>query len=107
MEVLPLTFEEYLEFKDVQIARRDHHLLDSYFENYVYLRLRPWQSVAYVLADGHELDFLTEDGTLIEAKYNADLSGGQKDAFDAFNAERKFVLSSVAATKEIASFWES
>lgn len=78
----------------------------SYFENYVYLRLRPWQSVSYVLENDNELDFLTEDGTLIEAKYNADLFGRQKEAFERFDARRKFVLRNIADTKDIDAFWE-
>ena len=35
LEVQPLGFSEYLEFRQIRIARRDRRLLDSYFREYV------------------------------------------------------------------------
>ncbi len=35
LEVLPLDFNEYLWFKGIKLARRDSHLLDGYFEEYL------------------------------------------------------------------------
>ena len=35
LEIQPLSFSEYLEFKDIHIARRDRRLLDSYFGDYI------------------------------------------------------------------------
>jgi uncharacterized protein len=35
LEVLPLDFEEYLVFKDVQISAKDDHLRESYFMEYL------------------------------------------------------------------------
>lgn len=79
----------------------------SYFENYVYLQLRRYQEVYYVRSGEQELDFLTSDKTLIEAKYNAELEGKQKDAFDGFPAKRKHVLKSVRDIDVIDSIWET
>lgn len=35
LEVLPLNFEEFLQFKNVTILKRDAHLTESYFEEYL------------------------------------------------------------------------
>ena len=35
VEIDPLNFEEYLEFKNIQVAPSDHHLLDTYFLEYM------------------------------------------------------------------------
>jgi uncharacterized protein len=78
----------------------------GYFENYVYLRIRAYRSVSYVLTDRNELDFLTDDGTLIEAKYNATLEGTQKEAFDRFPASRKAVIQSVRDLPAIERLWD-
>ena len=35
IEILPLNFREYLNFKQIKIARGDSHLIDKYFEDYL------------------------------------------------------------------------
>lgn len=35
IEMLPLDFEEFLQFKDIRIKKSDKHLLESYFEQYM------------------------------------------------------------------------
>jgi predicted AAA+ superfamily ATPase len=35
IEILPLNFREYLDFKKIKIARSDSHLIDKYFEAYL------------------------------------------------------------------------
>ena len=79
----------------------------SYFENYVYLRLRKHQEVHYVRHGDYELDFLTEDKTLIEVKYNAELSGEQQIAFDSFPATRKRIVGSLRDAQLIDGLWET
>ena len=79
----------------------------SYFENYVYLRIRAHQPVSYVRNGTNELDFITGDGTLIEAKYNSELEGSQKEVFDSYPAKRKRVISSVRETAQIDDMWET
>ncbi|MFP4406958.1 MAG: ATP-binding protein [Spirochaetaceae bacterium] len=79
----------------------------SYFENYIYLRLRQHQRVHYVRHGEQELDFLTEDNTLIEAKYNSELAGAQLKAFEEFPATRKQVIGSVRDTQSINELWET
>ncbi len=79
----------------------------SYFENYIYLRLRQHQEVHYVRLGENELDFFTEDKTLIEVKYNAELHGAQQKAFETFPAQRKQIIGSVREAQLIDEFWES
>ncbi len=79
----------------------------GYFENYIYLRLRQHQRVHYVRHGEQELDFLTEDNTLIEAKYNSELVGAQLKAFKEFPATRKQVIGSVRDTQGINELWET
>ena len=93
-----------LAIKHLFIGERD---FGSYFENYIYLRLRRYQEVYYVLTDGIELDFLTEDGTLIESKYNIQLEGKQLAAFQAYAARRKKVIDNVPALSVIDELWEA
>jgi hypothetical protein len=35
IEILPLNFREYLDFKKIKIAKSDNHLIDKYFEAYL------------------------------------------------------------------------
>ena len=79
----------------------------SYFENYVYLRLRPHQAVFYFYVNGIELDFVTGDGTLIEAKYNSSLQGAQLRAFEDHPSPRKLVIDSVPGLSVIEEFWRT
>jgi len=79
----------------------------SYFENYVYQRIREYQEVFYVKIEQNELDFLTSDGTLVEAKYNSEIQGKQKEVFDTFDAERKVVVGSVGDLVELTKGWET
>lgn len=79
----------------------------SYFENYIYLRLRQHQRVHYVRHGNQELDFLTEDETLIEVKYNSELAGAQLNAFNEFPATRKEVIGSVRDTQIINGLWKT
>lgn len=64
----------------------------SVFENYVYLRLRHLHP-EYVKEDNIELDFFTENGFLIEAKYHDEkLDKKQQQLFDSYKAKLKAVL---------------
>lgn len=35
LEILPLFFEEYLEFKGIKVSKRNSHLMEKYFEDYL------------------------------------------------------------------------
>jgi predicted AAA+ superfamily ATPase len=66
--------------------------LGSLFENYVYLQIRH-KGLFYIYKDKTEIDFFTNDGTLIEAKFhNEKLSDKQQRLFDDFNAKQKFIV---------------
>ncbi|MEA3455676.1 MAG: ATP-binding protein, partial [Campylobacterota bacterium] len=42
--------------------------------------------------DGIEIDFITQNGILLEAKYNSKLNEKQQKLFDSFDAKEKYVL---------------
>ncbi len=69
--------------------------LGSYFENYLYLKLRNKKELFYLYEEGNEIDFFTSDKILIESKYNAELNEKQKKLFNNFKAEKKLVIDSV------------
>ena len=64
------------------------------FENLIYLKLKN-RNPSYLYVDGIELDFITEDGLLIEAKYNSVLNKKQQKLFDACEAKEKRVVNGV------------
>lgn len=81
-----------LGIKHLFMGERD---LGSYFENYIYLKLRNNKEVYYLYEDGNEIDFITSDKILIESKFNAEIKGKQKELFDGFDAKQKIVIDSV------------
>lgn len=87
-----------LGIKYLFIGERD---LGSYFENYIYLKLRNNKELFYLYEKNYEIDFITKDGILIESKYNADLSDKQKLLFDSYNAKEKYVINSVKKLQEL------
>lgn len=72
----------------------------SFFENYVYFLIKS-KSPQYVFKNGIEVDFLTEDKTLIEVKYNAELNPKQKELFDSFVAKKKIVIHNIAELEKL------
>jgi len=81
-----------LGIKHLFIGDRD---LGSYFENYLYLKLRNKKELYYLYEDGNEIDFFTSDKILIESKYNSEMNEKQKQLFDDYNALKKLVIDSV------------
>ncbi|ACO04483.1 MULTISPECIES: ATP-binding protein [Persephonella] len=67
--------------------------LGAVFENLVFLKIKNRKS-CYVLHDGIELDFLTEDKILIEAKYERDLNEKQLKLFNEYPAKEKILVDS-------------
>lgn len=75
--------------------------LGSYFENYIYLKLRK-NDLYYIYENGIEIDFYAKNvDTLIEAKYNSKMTDKQKDLFDNFKATEKLIIDSVYSLKDI------
>ena len=70
--------------------------IGSLFENYIF-KLIADRRPEFLLKDNIEIDFITEDGTLIEAKYYDSLRPKQKLLFDEFPAKKKIVVDSVEA----------
>ena len=93
-----------LGIKHLFIGERD---LGSYFENYVFLLLRDRQRLSYYYENGVEIDFLTEDDTLIESKYNTELDGQQLQVFQDHPARRKYVINSVKGLSVVDTLWET
>lgn len=77
----------------------------AYFENYVYLLLRQHQDVFYVREGTTEIDFLTQDGTLIEVKFHDEMRDAQRQLFGRFKATRKWQLTTVRDLSVIESTW--
>ena len=61
------------------------------YENLLFLKLKVHHP-KYLYVDGIELDFITEDKVLIEAKYYSTLNAKQQKLFDTFPVEKKYVL---------------
>lgn len=70
----------------------------SLFENYVFLKLKHFDP-AYIYKDGIEIDFMTSNKMLIEAKYGENLTGKQLDLFNSIKANKKFVISGLRDMK--------
>ena len=69
--------------------------LGSYFENYIYLKLKNHKELYYLYENGIEIDFFTGDKTLIESKYGGELTEKQEKLFTTFKAEQRIVIDSV------------
>lgn len=65
----------------------------SFFENYVYLKIKD-KNPCYLYKDGLEIDFLTEDKTLIEVKYNHEMDQKQQRLFRETPASKKILINS-------------
>lgn len=78
--------------------------LGSYFENYIYLKMRNNKDIYYLYENGCEIDFLTGDGILIESKYNSKMTEKQQKLYDEFDAKEKFVIDSVKKLKILNKF---
>ena len=81
-----------LGIKHLFMGERD---LGSYFENYIYLKLRNVKDLYYLYEDGYEIDFYTSDKIMIESKFNAQMNEKQKKLFDSYHADQKIVVDSV------------
>ncbi len=66
----------------------------SLFENYVYLKIKH-RDPRYVYEGATELDFITNDGHLIEVKYNSVMTRKQQMLFDRMKAEKKTVIRNI------------
>jgi hypothetical protein len=67
----------------------------SYFENYIYLKLRNKKKLYYLYENTVEIDFYTEDKILIEAKFYSELNQKQEKLFREYPADKRIVLDSV------------
>lgn len=67
----------------------------SLFENYVYLKIKH-RDPRYVYEGATELDFITNDGHLIEVKYNSVMTRKQQMLFDRMKAEKKTVIRNIS-----------
>ena len=64
------------------------------FENLIFLKIKHLHP-SYVYVDGIEIDFMTENKTLIEAKYNSTLNNKQEKLYASIEANQKVVIDSV------------
>lgn len=89
-----------LGIKHLFVGERD---IGSYFENYVYLKLRNRKKIYYLYEDGNEIDFYTSDKIMIESKYNSELSEKQKGLFERYEANQKLIVDSVKSLQLLDS----
>ncbi len=66
------------------------------FENLVYLKLKH-KKPRYVYEESNEIDFITDDETLIEVKYHSVLNDNQQKLFDTYPANKRLVVDSAQA----------
>ena len=64
------------------------------FENLIFLKIKHLHP-SYVYVDGIEIDFMTEDKILIEAKYNSTLNDKQEKLYNSIEANQKIVVDSI------------
>jgi len=73
------------------------------FENLVFLKIKN-KNPCYILKNGIELDFFTDDKILIEVKYNSQLSDKQKKFFEKFPANKKIIVDNFTKYLELEKF---
>lgn len=61
------------------------------YENLVFLKIKDY-APSYLYVDGVEIDFITKNGILVEAKYHSELNDKQQRLFDSFEAKMKYIL---------------
>ncbi len=81
-----------LGIKHLFIGERD---LGSYFENYLYLKLKNQKDLYYLYEGGIEIDFYTSDKILIESKYDSELTEKQEEMFTTYEAKKRILIDSV------------
>ena len=86
--------------KNVITGFRD---VGAVFENLVFLKIKN-KNPCYVLQDGIEIYFLTEDKTLLEVKYERELNEKQLRLFKEFTANKKILVDSLEKYKGL---WKS
>lgn len=78
--------------------------LGSYFENYIYLKMRNNKDIYYLYENGNEIDFMTRDKILIESKYYSEMNEKQKKLFEETDATDKYVIDSVKKLQILDKF---
>jgi len=75
----------------------------SLFENYVYFKIKN-KNPQYVYQDSSEIDFLTEDKTLIEVKYQSEMSEKQETLFKTVRAKKKILIKNIHDLSKLVAF---
>jgi hypothetical protein len=78
--------------------------LGSYFENYIYLKMRNNKDIYYLYENGNEIDFITRDKILIESKYYSEMNEKQKKLFEETDATDKYVIDSIKKLQILDGF---
>ena len=81
-----------LGIKYLFIGERD---IGSYFENYIYLKLRLKSQLYYIQESSTELDFYTGSKIIIESKYYSEMTGKQEKLFNEYPAVKRILINSV------------
>jgi hypothetical protein len=81
-----------LGMKYLFVGERD---LGSYFENYIFLKLKNTKNLYYLYENGIEIDFYTNDKIIIESKYYAELNTKQKKLFNEYPSNKRIIVDSI------------
>lgn len=69
--------------------------LGSYFENYIYLKLKNRKKLYYLYENKTEIDFYTNDKILIESKFYSELNSKQNELFQSYPAKKRILIDSI------------
>lgn len=75
--------------------------LGSLFENYVFLKIKN-SNPSYIYEDTLELDFITNNKTLIEVKYGQEIEDKQKLFFEKFKAKKKILVQNIYDVEKLS-----
>lgn len=81
-----------LGIKHLFIGNRD---IGSYFENYIYIKLKNRKVLYYLYENKSEIDFYTDDKIIIESKYYSELNLKQNELFKSYPANKRILIDTI------------
>lgn len=69
--------------------------LGSYFENYIYIKLKNRKNLYYLYEDQTEIDFYTDEKILIESKFYSELNPKQNQLFQTYPANKRILIDTI------------
>lgn len=69
--------------------------LGSYFENYIYIKLKNSKKLYYLYENQTEIDFYTDDKILIESKFYSKLNPKQDQLFQTYPSNKQLLIDTI------------